>query len=115
MLVCPFGYFYSGDDTQASAQPYSAVNRDYEVEVTDRSPVYSCYRLFYAETGAPDTWLSATHRCWQDQAQLASFEDASEYARLVEEIQSRIYIDNNGHDNSIGSSADPVVSSNYCR
>ncbi len=101
--VCPSGYLYAGDDTSSTSQPYS--RGVYYAEEESRSPVYSCYRLFYEDGGysSPDTWLSATHRCWQDLAQLVSFEDAQEMNRVMSAFKSRIYVEEpDDGDNSIG-------------
>ena len=44
--VCPDAYTYAGDD------PKGRLSRDYVMDEADRSPVYSCYRVFKT----PETW-----------------------------------------------------------
>jgi len=39
--VCPDGYTYAGDDPKGRR-----LNRDYLMEEDERSPVYSCYKVF---------------------------------------------------------------------
>lgn len=38
--VCPDGYTYAGDD------PKHRLNRDYVLDEAERSPIYSCYKIF---------------------------------------------------------------------
>ena len=47
---------------------------------------YSCYKV----VPEASNWLSAMHTCWEDEAQLASFEDVHEMKRVVDRFQ-RLY------------------------
>jgi hypothetical protein len=72
--LCPTGYRYAGEDT-----PPDVNTRDVYYKEVHRTPVYSCYKLVPAAT----TWLSAMHACWDDDAQLVSFEDVQEMQRVT--------------------------------
>jgi len=50
-LVCPEGYDYAGDD------PKHRPTRDYVLDEAERSPVYSCYKIF----DTPANWLDFHH------------------------------------------------------
>lgn len=76
--LCPDGYIYSGDDSRFIPDN-DPMPRSYYYEEGDRTPVYSCYKMVEEVTD----WLSAMHFCWEEEAQLASFEDGLELNRIL--------------------------------
>jgi hypothetical protein len=67
--LCPEGYHYLGDDLPLPE------TRDLVVEEVGRTEVYSCYKLVQ---DSQINWLSASHACQEEDAQLVSFEQAAE-------------------------------------
>lgn len=69
--LCPDGYVYAGEDTKS-------VTKDVWIEEADRSPAYSCYKIFNVK----DTYFGASQTCQDVEGQLVSLEDNQEISRL---------------------------------
>jgi len=90
---CPRHYTYAGDDNIALE-----LNKDIFLQEVDRSPIYSCYRIF--DTTQKE-FFDAALQCEEDEGHLVSFETSEELEqfntkmnRTVSFLTSGLFIEN---------------------
>ena len=71
--MCPDEYFYAGEDNELVGV------RDVNLIEADRSPTYSCYKMFHHHE---KNYFEATDICEDDKGHLISLEDKTEIIRL---------------------------------